>query len=93
MGTTDRVAVVTGAASGMGLAIPRHLTAQGIRVGMLDLQREAVLQAAEGLRNEGADAVGVAMALVRKVRVGFWALVGITLLARKGLERQGGPNL
>ena len=32
------------------------------------------------------DAVGVAMALVRKVRVGFWALVGISLLARKGLR-------
>ena len=33
-----------------------------------------------------ADAIGVAMALVRKVRVGFWALIGITLLARKGLR-------
>jgi len=57
MGTTDRVAVVTGAASGMGLAIARHLAAQGIRVGLLDLQGEAALQAAEGLRKEGAAVV------------------------------------
>lgn len=34
-----------------------------------------------------ADAIGVAMALVRKVRVGFWALIGITLLTRRGFER------
>jgi hypothetical protein len=34
-----------------------------------------------------ADAVGVATALVRKVRVGFWTLVGISLLAKKGLRQ------
>jgi len=53
-----RVAVVTGGASGMGLAIARHLAARGDRVALLDLQRDAVLQAAEGLRATGARAVG-----------------------------------
>jgi 2-hydroxycyclohexanecarboxyl-CoA dehydrogenase len=53
-----RVAVVTGGASGMGLAIARHLAARGDRVALLDLQRDAVLRAAEGLRETGARAVG-----------------------------------
>ena len=53
-----RVAVVTGAASGMGLAIARHLAARGDRIGLLDLQGDAVLQAAEGLRETGAHAIG-----------------------------------
>jgi NAD(P)-dependent dehydrogenase (short-subunit alcohol dehydrogenase family) len=59
MGTTPRVAVVSGAASGMGLAIARHLAARGDRVGLLDLQGEAALRAAEELRETGASAIGV----------------------------------
>src|SRR5262249_17268348 len=58
MGTTNRVAVVTGAASGMGYAIARQLAARGHRVGLLDLQGKA-LQAAEDLRKEGATVVAV----------------------------------
>ena len=50
MGTMDRVAVVTGAASGMGLAIARHLAARGNRVGLLDLQHDAARAAAGELR-------------------------------------------
>jgi NAD(P)-dependent dehydrogenase (short-subunit alcohol dehydrogenase family) len=60
MGTMDRVAVVTGAASGMGLAIARQLAARGRRIGLLDLQGEAALRAAEDLRETGATAIGVA---------------------------------
>jgi len=52
--------VVTGAASGMGLAIARHLAARGNRVGLLDLEGEAARQAAESLRKEGAAVVAVA---------------------------------
>jgi len=54
----DRVAVVTGAASGMGLAIARHLAARGNRIGLLDLNGEAALRAAEDLRTTGATAIG-----------------------------------
>ena len=59
MGTLDRVAVVTGAASGMGLAIARHLAARGRRIGLLDLDGDAALRAAEALRESGASAIGV----------------------------------
>jgi 2-hydroxycyclohexanecarboxyl-CoA dehydrogenase len=59
MGTTGRVAVVTGAASGMGLAIARHLAARGDRIGLLDLQGDAALRGAEDLRETGATAIAV----------------------------------
>ncbi len=53
----DRVAVVTGAASGMGLAIARHLAARGDRVGLFDLQGDAARRAAKDLREAGATAI------------------------------------
>ena len=59
MATMDRVAVVTGAASGMGLAIARHLAGRGDKVGLLDVQGDAVLQAADELRKEGVAAIAV----------------------------------
>jgi 2-hydroxycyclohexanecarboxyl-CoA dehydrogenase len=55
----ERVAVVTGAASGMGLAIARRLAAAGDRVALLDLQAEEALRAAEAIREAGAQAIGV----------------------------------
>ena len=59
MGTMGRVAVVTGAASGMGLAIARHLAARGHRVGLVDSQGDAALRAAADLRETGATAIAV----------------------------------
>src|SRR5262245_2140443 len=69
MATMDRVAVVTGAASGMGLAITRHLAARGNRVGLLDLQGEAALQAAEDLCRQGVAAVAVAVDVTDRAAV------------------------
>jgi 2-hydroxycyclohexanecarboxyl-CoA dehydrogenase len=48
--------VVTGGASGIGLAICRHLAQQAHRVAVLDLDGDAAQRAAEGLRAGGADA-------------------------------------
>jgi NAD(P)-dependent dehydrogenase (short-subunit alcohol dehydrogenase family) len=44
----------------MGLAIARQLAARGNRVGLLDLQADAALRAAEDLRAKGAAVVAVA---------------------------------
>jgi NAD(P)-dependent dehydrogenase (short-subunit alcohol dehydrogenase family) len=50
----SRVAVVTGAASGMGLAISQRLAGAGHRVALLDLDGDAAARAAEDLRATGA---------------------------------------
>jgi NAD(P)-dependent dehydrogenase (short-subunit alcohol dehydrogenase family) len=54
----SRVAVVTGAASGMGLAIGRRLAGAGHRVALLDLDGGAAEAAASDLRAAGAQALG-----------------------------------
>jgi NAD(P)-dependent dehydrogenase (short-subunit alcohol dehydrogenase family) len=53
----SRVAVVTGAASGMGLAISRRLATLGNRVALLDLDGAAAARAADELRDGGGGAV------------------------------------
>jgi 2-hydroxycyclohexanecarboxyl-CoA dehydrogenase len=59
MAATERVAVVTGAASGMGLAIAGHLAAGGARLVLLDRDGPALIRAAEELGGAGAQAIGV----------------------------------
>ncbi len=54
----NRVAVVTGAAAGMGLAVARRLAAAGNQVALLDLDGDAVTRAADDLRATGARALG-----------------------------------
>ncbi|HUZ51350.1 MAG TPA: SDR family NAD(P)-dependent oxidoreductase, partial [Streptosporangiaceae bacterium] len=50
-----KVAVVTGAASGIGLALSRRLGADGMRVMMADVEGPAVAGAASALADEGVD--------------------------------------
>jgi 2-hydroxycyclohexanecarboxyl-CoA dehydrogenase len=57
--TMSRVAVVTGAASGMGLAVVRRLASLGHRVALLDVDVDAAAAAAEELRDHGADALAL----------------------------------
>jgi len=56
-----RVAVVTGGASGMGLAIGRRLARDGHRVALLDLDGDAAERAATDLRAAGTDAFAAAV--------------------------------
>jgi 2-hydroxycyclohexanecarboxyl-CoA dehydrogenase len=49
-----RVAVVTGAASGIGLGVAQRLAADGARVALLDRDREAAEKATAELRVQGA---------------------------------------
>ncbi|MFC8511489.1 SDR family NAD(P)-dependent oxidoreductase [Streptomyces sp. NPDC057257] len=50
-----QVAVVTGAASGVGLAMARRFAAEGLKVVLADVEEAALDKAAAGLRAEGAD--------------------------------------
>lgn len=56
----SRVAVVTGAASGIGRAIAVRLARRGHRVGILDLDGDGAERAAAALRSEGLVALGAA---------------------------------
>lgn len=54
-----KVAVVTGAASGMGLAFARRFSAEGMRVVLADIEAEPLRRAVACLRDAGGDALGV----------------------------------
>jgi len=65
----SRVAVVTGAASGMGLAIARRLSAAGNAVALADLDGDAVSAAAAELAGTGAPAIALPLDVSDRVAV------------------------
>jgi NAD(P)-dependent dehydrogenase (short-subunit alcohol dehydrogenase family) len=54
-----KVAVVTGAGSGMGKAFAKRFAAEGMKVVVADVQRDALERTVEELRADGAATVGV----------------------------------
>src|SRR4051812_23426634 len=54
-----RVAVVTGAGSGIGAAMARELAGRGCRLVLADISDEYLESMQAELRNLGADAIGV----------------------------------
>ncbi len=56
---TGRVAVVTGAASGIGRALAERWAAEGMRVVMADIEKEPLTEAADALRDKGSDVLAV----------------------------------
>jgi 2-hydroxycyclohexanecarboxyl-CoA dehydrogenase len=65
----SRVAVVTGGASGMGLAVSQRLAERGDRVAVLDLQGDAAEEAARKLRAGGARALAAAVDVTDRAAV------------------------
>ncbi len=55
----DKVAIVTGAASGMGLLAARNLCEEGAKVVLTDVNKAAVEVAAEDIRKNGGKAAGL----------------------------------
>jgi NAD(P)-dependent dehydrogenase (short-subunit alcohol dehydrogenase family) len=55
----DKVAFVTGAASGIGLGIATALAQAGVRVMLADIEKAALDKAVEGLKRTNADVHGV----------------------------------
>ena len=60
---SDRLAIVTGAAGGIGFGIAKELGRSGCQVAMIDVQKELLDAAVETLRNEGLRASGIAVDL------------------------------
>jgi NAD(P)-dependent dehydrogenase (short-subunit alcohol dehydrogenase family) len=56
---TGKVAVVTGAASGIGLALTQRFVGAGMRVVMADVEEPKLVEAASALQKDGADVYAV----------------------------------
>jgi len=65
-----KVAIVTGAASGIGAAIARAFTGEGARVGVADLDPAAAESVAAELRAHGGQAIAVHMDVTDEAQVG-----------------------
>lgn len=55
----NKVAIITGAASGMGLLTAQKLIEEGAKVVLTDVNAEALVAAAEDIRKNGGEAVGI----------------------------------
>jgi 3-hydroxybutyrate dehydrogenase len=69
MGLQDKVAVVTGAASGIGKEIARCFARAGAKLAVADLDGDGAHQVARELQREGAQALGVAMDVTSEAQV------------------------
>ncbi|MXY36476.1 MAG: SDR family NAD(P)-dependent oxidoreductase, partial [Dehalococcoidia bacterium] len=54
-----KVAVVTGGASGIGLAMATRFAAEGMRLVLADIEEDVLEEAAAGLRETGAEVLTV----------------------------------
>ena len=64
-----KVAIVTGAAQGIGAAVARAFAREGARVGVVDLSGERADAVATELRTDGADAIGLACDVANRADV------------------------
>ncbi|MDR5905199.1 3-hydroxybutyrate dehydrogenase [Franzmannia qiaohouensis] len=61
MRMTDKIALITGAAGGIGLAIAQGFAREGAKVAISDLDLDAAERAAAGIRDAGGEAMAVAI--------------------------------
>jgi len=92
----DSVALVTGAARGIGLAVSRALAAEGMRVAALDRDGRALLDSVAAQRREGHDVHGTVVELsdskaVEQTVAGVESSLGpiTTLVSVAGILRVG----
>jgi NAD(P)-dependent dehydrogenase (short-subunit alcohol dehydrogenase family) len=81
----DRVAVVTGGASGIGLATAERFAAEGMRIVVSDIEESALAKARDQLSERGADVLAVPADVTRPESV--------DALARAALDRFGAVHV
>jgi NAD(P)-dependent dehydrogenase (short-subunit alcohol dehydrogenase family) len=64
-----RVAVITGGASGIGLATARSLAREGVKLVLADIEQTRLSEAVAGLKADGAEAVGIVTDVTDKTSV------------------------
>jgi 2-hydroxycyclohexanecarboxyl-CoA dehydrogenase len=77
-----KVAIVTGAAQGIGRAIAMRLAEEGAKIALADIQAEPAEQAASEIRSRGASAIAVALDVTR---------LDDAIAAADRVERELGP--
>ncbi len=86
MDTLDqKTAVITGAASGLGLAFARRFAAAGAKVVLADIEAEPLDRAVDELRTAGADVLGV--------RTDVSVADDVDALAAAAVDRYGRVNI
>jgi NAD(P)-dependent dehydrogenase (short-subunit alcohol dehydrogenase family) len=94
---SGRVAVVTGAASGIGRALAERWAAEGMRVVMADVEKDALAEAADALRDKGSEVLAVPTDVSDGVQVEALAEAardtygGVHLLCNNAGVATGGP--
>jgi len=83
--STDRTAIVTGGASGIGLAIARRMATDGHSVAIFDRNGEAADEAAAAIEAAGGTAIGVAVDVTDRAQID----AGVDLVR----ERLGRPTI
>ena len=81
----DRVAVVTGAASGIGRALAERFAAAEMKVVLADVEAEALRAAEQDLKAQGADVLGVVTDVSKADQV--------ESLAQRSLDAFGGVHI
>ncbi|MFM9845060.1 MAG: 3-hydroxybutyrate dehydrogenase [Dongiaceae bacterium] len=80
----DKVAIVTGAASGIGLEIARAYAREGAKIAIADLKLDAAEAAAKEIKSAGGQAIAVAMDVTNEAQVD--AGVAATATALGGVD-------
>ena len=79
---TGKVAIVTGAAQGIGRAIASRLADEGAKVALADIQFDSAERAASEIRSNGATAIAVALDVTK---------LDDAIAAADRVERELGP--